>query len=173
MGKRPISVRATRRLFSAVSLSMSASRVPARSIARRRCARWLIVAILLLTGAARAQETIDFLEPRTFPIGGMPDDLLVVDFDGDGELDLLTTNFDFATISVLLGDGTGDFVPLDDQSASSAPSQVATADFNTTSTSISRSRRARATGSTSCSATATAPSRRRSGASATTTPPAW
>src|SRR4029079_17954400 len=130
MEKSPISVRVTQRRCQAATLSMLPSRATSRSSDRRRSARWLIVALLLLTGAARAQETIDFLEPRTFPIGGMPDDLLVVDVDGDGELDLLTTNFDFATISVLLGDGTGDFVPLDDQSASSAPSQVATADFN-------------------------------------------
>ena len=86
--------------------------------------------VLLLASAAPAQQTVDFIAPLTFPIGGMPDDLLITDLDGNGTLDLLTTNFDAATISVLLGDGHGDFVPLDDQFASSAPSQVAAGFFN-------------------------------------------
>ncbi|HSQ01148.1 MAG TPA: FG-GAP-like repeat-containing protein [Candidatus Dormibacteraeota bacterium] len=98
---------------------------------RRRGAAGLAVAVaLLFAGVARAQQTVDFLEPLSFPIGGMPYDLLVLDLDGNGTLDLLTTNFDAGTISVLLGDGHGDFLPLDDQIASSAPSQVATGYFN-------------------------------------------
>lgn len=97
---------------------------------RRRRAAGLAAAVLLCGAGVRAQQTVDFIAPLSFPIGGMPNDILVRDFDGDGALDILTTNFDAATISVLLGDGHGDFTPLDDQFASSAPSQVAAGLFN-------------------------------------------
>ena len=51
---------------------MLPSCVSLRLTAFRLGARCLLLAALLLAGVARAQETVDFLEPRSFPIGGCP-----------------------------------------------------------------------------------------------------
>jgi hypothetical protein len=115
----------------AETLNQRAACEKARAMnAARRVAAGCLGIVLLGPVGAGGQQTVDFVEPRTFPLGGNPTDILVRDLDGDGVLDILTTNFDAATISVLLGDGHGDFIPLDDQFASQAPSQVAAGLFN-------------------------------------------
>jgi hypothetical protein len=54
----------------------------------------------------------------------------VGDFNGDGRLDLATTNADSGTASVLLGDGAGGFGAATSYSVGSFPAAVAVGDFN-------------------------------------------
>jgi len=93
---------------------------------------WLGVALLVLViaTAAPAQQTVRFRTHSSFPIGGLPADLVVGDFNGDEELDVVVANYGAGSISVLLGTGTGDFTVLDPQPASDAPTQMAAADFD-------------------------------------------
>jgi len=44
-----------------------------------------------------------------FNVGDFPSDITTGDFDNDGDLDLATANYDYGTITVLLGDNNGTF----------------------------------------------------------------
>ena len=55
--------------------------------------------------------------------------LVAVDLTGDGNLDLVTTNGDLDSISVLLGNANGTFQPAVQYSVSYPPEQLATGDF--------------------------------------------
>lgn len=46
-----------------------------------------------------------------FPTGLFPDPLVTGDFNGDGKLDLATSNSNDDTVTVLLGNGDGTFTP--------------------------------------------------------------
>ncbi len=56
-----------------------------------------------------------FSVSRSFTVGTAPTGVAVADFDGDGHLDVATSNFqnyqEEGSVSVLLGDGTGQFAP--------------------------------------------------------------
>jgi len=54
----------------------------------------------------------------------------VGDFNGDGALDLAVTNFNFASVSVLLGLGDGTFADARRFGVGSDPDSVAVGDFN-------------------------------------------
>jgi len=56
--------------------------------------------------------------------------LAVGDFNGDGNLDLAVANVDSATVSILLGTGTGSFGAKTDFGTGSFPFSVAVGDFN-------------------------------------------
>jgi hypothetical protein len=69
-----------------------------------------------------------FAAPRTFPVGGRPFLATAADLNHDGFLDIAVAN-ETAMISVLLGDGTGNF-SVTSYSTDKWPSDVASADFN-------------------------------------------
>jgi hypothetical protein len=54
----------------------------------------------------------------------------VGDFNGDGKLDLAVANEGSNTVSILLGDGTGNFTAASSTSTGTAPQSVAMGDFN-------------------------------------------
>lgn len=86
------------------------------------------VAVLLGDGAGG-------LTPVAGPgpgVGTDPVAVAVGDVNGDGNLDLATANFNGASVSVLLGDGTGGFTaaPLVPLAAGTHPAAVAVADLN-------------------------------------------
>jgi hypothetical protein len=75
-----------------------------------------------------------FQAPRTFPSGLGANNMALADFNGDGSLDVALTNFEanqvFSTISVLFGDGTGNFKAPVNAPAGRNPGAVAAGDFN-------------------------------------------
>jgi hypothetical protein len=70
---------------------------------------------------------------QMFHVGRRPyERLRSADFNGDGHADIVTTNLDDGTVSILLGDGQGGFreAPGSPVPAGAAPWQVAVADLN-------------------------------------------
>ncbi len=95
----------------------------------------LAVGLMALVGAnpAKAADRTFATAPKSpFQVGSSPGSVTNADFDGDGNVDLATSNFDSNNVSVLLGDGGGGF-----QAATKGPFTVGThptsvisADFN-------------------------------------------
>jgi hypothetical protein len=65
-----------------------------------------------------------------YPVGNYPQSLAVGDFNGDGRLDIVTSNHDDDTVSVLLGNGGGTFGTRVDYPTAPFPYSVAVGDFN-------------------------------------------
>ena len=79
---------------------------------------------LLLAAHAHAQQEAHFFAPRLYPIGGIPADMALVDLNGDTRLDVVATNFNQGTISVLLATENGEFESLPDALAASSPIRI-------------------------------------------------
>ncbi|HEV2294745.1 MAG TPA: Calx-beta domain-containing protein [Tepidisphaeraceae bacterium] len=66
----------------------------------------------------------------SYPTGASPQDVVSGDVNGDGRLDLVTTNYDADTVSVLLGNANGTFAAPLTSATGSGPHSVAVGDFN-------------------------------------------
>jgi hypothetical protein len=64
---------------------------------------------LLLNTTTGTGGSVSFGTRRDVPVGGIPDEILVADFNQDQILDLVTGNFTPQTFSLLLGNGDGTF----------------------------------------------------------------
>lgn len=64
------------------------------------------------------------------PVGDMPYQVCNADFNGDGKTDFATANSSSGNVSVLLGDGTGNFSVHVDFQAGSSPNSICSGDFN-------------------------------------------
>ena len=53
--------------------------------------------------------SVEFNPASSFSVGDGPSSLLIEDIDKDGNLDLISTNFESNDVSVLLGEGDGNF----------------------------------------------------------------
>lgn len=73
-----------------------------------------------------------FQPPRHIAVGRTPTHVELADVNGDGKLDVVVTNDDDGTITVLLGDGHGGLKPAAGSpfAAGAHPSDIAVADFN-------------------------------------------
>src|SRR5262249_28572531 len=69
----------------------------------------------------KARTLLSFLPPVPYRVGDFPVAVAVGDFNGDGNLDIATTNNDSRTVSVLLGNGDGSFQPAVNYDAGGNP----------------------------------------------------
>lgn len=81
---------------------------------------------------AFADASANFSAARTkrVAVGVRPLDLLAADFNGDGALDLATANAASNNVSLLLGNGMGNFIVAPAASVGLEPGSLAAADFN-------------------------------------------
>jgi Ca2+-binding RTX toxin-like protein len=79
-----------------------------------------------------ADGTGNFGSVTSLPVGNDPEDVAVGDFNGDGNLDLIAANENYfsKSVSVLLGDGSGNFGASTEFSTVITPGFVAVGDFN-------------------------------------------
>jgi len=92
--------------------------------------RSLVAPILLpfLAATANAQVTLD--GPHAFPVGRQPSAAASGDFDEDGRMDLVVTNYADNSLNVLRNLGAGSFETLPPIATGNLPRDVAVADFN-------------------------------------------
>ena len=89
-----------------------------------------IAAVVMLPSTAAAAGPISFSTPANHTVGITPYSVATADFDADGALDLVVPNRNSNTVSVLLGDGAGDFAEADSFAAGEGSVEVAIEDFN-------------------------------------------
>lgn len=87
-------------------------------------------ALMLLPPADAASVARRFNDAVKYWVGAQPQCVRTGDFDEDGNIDLVSANFGFNEVSVLLGNGNGAFGIDYPYSAGSGPYWVAVADFN-------------------------------------------
>ncbi len=75
-------------------------------------------------------SSVVFLPGFLVPTGEDTDAIAVGDFNNDRELDIAVANAVSNTLSILLGDGTGNFALASSPTTGEAPSSVAVGDFN-------------------------------------------
>jgi hypothetical protein len=89
----------------------------------------LNIALLLATaGAMNAQ--VSFAPAVNYGAGANPFSVSSADFNGDGKMDLVTTNGFNNTVTVLLGSGTGTFAVTGNYAVGAGPISIFSADFN-------------------------------------------
>ena len=71
-----------------------------------------------------------FSSATNFPVGTLPNSVVVGDFNKDGKPDIATSNGASSNISILLGTGTGSFGTAANFSAGTYPASLALGDFN-------------------------------------------
>ena len=71
-----------------------------------------------------------FKPSREYPVGEAPESVALGDLNGDGVTDIVTANSWDNNVSVLLGDGAGDFLPEVTCTVGVAPESVALRDLN-------------------------------------------
>ena len=71
-----------------------------------------------------------FQSPITFAVGVQPSALSSGDFNGDGRVDLITSNSGGDTVTVLLSDGDGTFKRVDSSTGTAFPGFLTIGDFN-------------------------------------------
>jgi Ca2+-binding RTX toxin-like protein len=79
-----------------------------------------------------ADGTGGFAPADTFIVGTDPEDVAIADFNGDGKLDIVTANESYfgGGISILLGDGTGNFDSAVNFFTGNTPNHVDVGDFD-------------------------------------------
>jgi hypothetical protein len=87
-------------------------------------------ASVLLNNGANA-----FTQSREFPAGGGPAAIIASDFNGDGKNDLAVANYNSHDVSILIGNGAGEFYAASNfrvglATSFSFPTSVAAGDFN-------------------------------------------
>ncbi len=84
----------------------------------------MVVVVVLALGSPAQQQHSPLFTPAPgspFPVGTNPNDVILVDVNGDGMLDILTANEVSNDISVLLGKGDGGFHPAPGSPVSVGP----------------------------------------------------
>jgi hypothetical protein len=66
----------------------------------------------------------------SLPVGSYPNSVTASHFKADGKLDVTVANVGSNTVSILLGDGTGNFTLAQSLASGAGPNSVAVGDFN-------------------------------------------
>ena len=90
----------------------------------------LVSPVSQLSSAAITGNLTGSFPVTSFPVGHSPDAIAVGDFNGDGKLDLATTNQGDDTVSILLGNGDGTFQSQTTVPTGVAPDAIVAGDFN-------------------------------------------
>src|SRR5713101_2584118 len=88
----------------------------------------LSLLVVILSGPLEpdaAAQTVSFGPHTDFGTGSEPRSVAVGDFNGDGKLDLAVANLNSATVSILLGAGTGGFGAKTDFATGAGPFSLA------------------------------------------------
>lgn len=94
---------------------------------------FLVLLVLLLLGCPQQEN---YLPPdlvyhyKTYPVGKNPTSIKSSDFNGDGFADLITSNIQGNSLSVLIGNGDGSFQAQKMITACQEPRNLAVADFD-------------------------------------------
>lgn len=75
-------------------------------------------------------KTISFDGGNSSTVGSSAHSVATADLNGDGKADLVVSNYNSGSVSVLLGTGDGTFQPKDDYSVGNNPRTVVVADVN-------------------------------------------
>ncbi|MBK8366507.1 MAG: VCBS repeat-containing protein [Bacteroidetes bacterium] len=89
----------------------------------------LNIALLLATASA-VKAQVSFAPAVNYGVGTNPRSIFSADFNGDGKMDLVTTNQGGNNVSVLLGSSTGTFASAANYAVGINPEHVFSADFN-------------------------------------------
>jgi hypothetical protein len=89
-----------------------------------------VLLMIVAASSLSAAQVISFNSPKDYVVGLSPHALQVGDLNLDGNLDIVVTNDEASTISVLLGNGGGGFQASSDFAAGSTPVAIAGGDFN-------------------------------------------
>jgi hypothetical protein len=128
-----------------VSGSQLTATVPAADISTASTASVTVVnpapgggtsSVAFFTVTANTGNSVAFTLASSPAVGAYPDSVAVGDFNGDGKLDLAVANTqdpggpNNGTVSILLGDGTGNFTLASSPGAGNYPYSIAVGDFN-------------------------------------------
>ncbi len=89
-----------------------------------------VIAGLVTTPPTGACDSYGLNTPVNYATGEAPGSLANADFNGDGRADLVTANYEAHTVSVLLNNGTGSFLPAVNYPVGLNPRFVTTTDLN-------------------------------------------
>jgi hypothetical protein len=78
----------------------------------------------------KVEAQVSFLYASNVPVGAIPAHMVADDFNGDGKTDLATANRNANTLTVFIGDGSGNFNSGTNNATGNYPIFIASADFN-------------------------------------------
>ncbi len=90
----------------------------------------VVVNLTMGTGYDLTGANTQFAPHTDFAVGTTPQCVTAADFNGDGNADLATANWDSNNVSVLLNNGNGGFAAKTNFVVGTNPQSIATADFN-------------------------------------------
>ena len=79
---------------------------------------------------AQTTQALQFMVAPEYPVGTVPLAAATGDFNGDGKIDIATSNSNSFTVSILLGNGDGTFQPKVDYPIGQFARSLVVADFN-------------------------------------------
>jgi hypothetical protein len=106
--------------------------IPVGNIMRNMLASASLHAILAVACFEATPVGVRAVRVRQIPVGDGPGVVAIIDANRDGKTDIVVTNERSGSVSVLLGDGRGDFstAPGSPFAAGHSPNDVAVGDFN-------------------------------------------
>ena len=90
----------------------------------------LLYALVISLCSVSTKAQVCFSAATNFAVGNLAEYTISADFNGDGNMDLVTVNYNSGNISVLIGNGLGSFATATNFAVGSNPLSASSADFN-------------------------------------------